>query len=87
MAGNSPRNLKIQASLTAKSGFIVEGSGKNIELLGGVQAEDYDSNGNSLTLAPDSRFQDGGAPLDDAPLSAKPLANIVFLRILEWREY
>lgn len=87
VAADAPAALKIHASLTAGGrGFEIAGTGKSVEVMGGLQAADYQGNGNSLRIAPDARAAAGFSPAD-SPLTAAPRLSVTTLKILAWREY
>lgn len=87
VAEGAPEDLKLQASLTAASGgFLIEGAGKSVELLGALHAAAYDGNGNRLALYRDDRAASGEFARN-APLTAEPRLAFYSLRVLTWREY
>ena len=87
VAEGAPEDLKLQASLTAASGgFLIEGAGKSVELLGALHAGAYDGNGNRLALYRDDRAA-AGEFARNAPLTAEPRLAFYSLRVLTWREY
>ena len=84
----SPRDLTVQASLVAAgAGFVIEGTGKKVELLGGIQATDLASGGNFLAISPDPARDGARAISAEAPLTSGPMRYITAFRILEWREH
>jgi hypothetical protein len=88
VADSAPRALTVQASLVAAgSGFAIEGTGKAVELLGGIQATDYDSTGNSLAISADPSLTAARAIPGVAPLTTGPMRYIASFRVLEWSEY
>ncbi len=88
VAEGAPRVLTIQASLVAAgAGFAIAGTGKAIELLGGLQATDYASAGNSLAISTDPNLAAARAVPQVAPLTTGPMRYIASFRVLEWREY
>jgi len=88
IAEGAPENLTLQASLVAGgTGFSVQGKGKAIELMGGIQAVDYTSEGNTLTISPDRRLAEGRSLPANAPLSSEPMLYVSFFKVLEWKEY
>ncbi len=87
VAGEAPNDLKLQASLTAASGgFLIEGTGKSVELLGALHADAYTGNGNRLALYRDDRAVAGEFPRN-APLTTEPRLAFTSLRVLSWKEY
>ena len=87
VAEGAPPGLTVQASLVAAgAGFVIEGSGKKVELLGGIQATDLASGQNSLAISPDPSPIGTGPVSTDAPLTTAPMRYIVSFRVLEWRE-
>ena len=88
VAEGAPRALTVQASLVAAgSGFAIAGTGKAVELLGGLQATDYASTGNSLAISADPSLTAARAIPQVAPLTTGPMRYIASFRVLEWREY
>ena len=88
IAEGAPANLTIQASLIAGgTGFAVQGEGKDIEVLGGIQAVDYTSEGNTLRISPDRGLAEGRSLPGNAPLSTVPMLYISSFRVREWKEY
>lgn len=87
VAVGAPRRLKVQASLTAGgAGFEIQGQGKTIEILGGLQTTEFESSGNSLRIVPDERIGADNFP-GHSPLSAIPHLTVSSLEILNWKEY
>lgn len=87
IAAGAPDDLKVQASLTAAAGgFRIEGRGRTVELLGGLQADAYAGNGNRLLLYGDDRAAGGEWPAN-SPLTAQPQLAFFALKVLAWREY
>ncbi|HSA94519.1 MAG TPA: hypothetical protein VLJ16_00615 [Acidobacteriota bacterium] len=86
-AAGAPADLKIQASLTAASGgFRIEGEGKTVELMGALQADSFEGNGNALAILRDDRAAAGVFPAN-APLTASPQLAAFSLKVLAWKEY
>lgn len=84
---NSPKEIKVQASLTASGkGFSIEGEGKTVRLLGSLQASDYTSNENELKLTFDERPLEENKNLENAPHTSKPVIYLSSFEITEWRE-
>lgn len=88
MAEGVPRSLTVQASLVAAgTGFTIEGSGKDVELLGSLQATDYSSGNNSLAISADPALTGARTVPEGAPMTTVPMRYVASLKILEWREY
>jgi hypothetical protein len=85
---SSPEQLKIHASLTASGeGIAVHGKDKEIQLLGSVQTSELSLNGNEISIKFDERSFHSSADLfENVPRTEKPVLNIFFFRILNWRE-
>jgi len=82
----SPAGLTVQASLIAKDqGLVLGGKGKSIELLGGVQAENFSSGGNSLRISP-NRAMDPSL-FRNAPRTLVPMFRISAFQVVQWKEY
>lgn len=87
VAAGAPADLKLQASVTAAAGeFTIEGSGKDVEILGALHAAGFAGNGNTLAIARDERASAGEFP-EDAPLTAAPQLAFFALKVLLWKEY
>ena len=85
IAEDSPDDLKIQASLTASGkGFFIEGKGKNINLFGGLQANEFSSNSNKTKIMVDDRFLLNDGLLQNSPLTAKPVLHLLAYQPKEW---
>jgi hypothetical protein len=83
----APGGLMVQASLTAaEGGFTIEGSGKEVQVLGALHAAGYAGNGNKLAIVRDDRAADG-AFAENAPRTAAPQLAVVSLKVLAWKEY
>jgi hypothetical protein len=83
----APDSLKLHASLTSGSrSFEIGGSGKTVEILGALHADDYKGNGNSLRVVPDERLAAGDLSTD-APVTATPQFCVYSLRITAWKEH
>ncbi len=84
---DSPKEIKIQASLTASGkGFSIEGEAKTVHLLGSLQASDYDSNENKLKLTFDEWSLADNKHLENVPHTEKPVLYLSSFKIREWRE-
>ncbi len=85
---DSPKEIKIQASLTAADkGFSVEGKGKTVHIMGSLHASDYTSNGNKLKLTFDDWLLEENDLIQNAPKTAKPVLCLSFFKPLEWKEF
>lgn len=83
----APPDLKLQASLTAGSGgFTIEGTGKDVQILGALHADGYAGNGNTLAIVRDERTAAGRFP-ENAPLTATNQLAFFSLKVLVWKEY
>jgi hypothetical protein len=88
IAEGAPDNLTLQASLVAGgTGFAFKGKGKAIEVLGGIQAVDYTSEGNTLRISPDRGLAEGRSLPGNAPLSTEPMLYVSSFKVREWKEY
>jgi len=84
---NAPQDVKIQATITAKEGFSIEGGPKTALLIGGLQTSDLKTNDNTLKIAPDERLLSFGVKPQNSPVTAVPLLFILGLRAVQWNEY
>jgi hypothetical protein len=88
LSGDSPDEMKIQATLTASGqGISFKGSKKIAHLLGSLQTTNYESNGNELNVTFDERFATNEEFLRSVPKTAQPVIHLLSFKILEWREY
>jgi hypothetical protein len=88
LSGDSPKDMKIQATLTASGqGIFFEGIEKTAHLLGSLQTTNYESNGNELKITFDERLIHNEEFLRNAPKTAQPVIHLCSFKILEWREY
>ncbi len=87
IAAEAPADLKLQASITAASGgFTIEGSGKEVQILGALHANDFSGNGNTLAIVRDERAAAGEFP-ENAPLTTTPQLAFISLKVTVWKEY
>lgn len=85
---SSPRELKIQASLTASGkGFSIEGKRKSVHILGSLHTSSYFSNKNKLKITFDDRILKESYLAEDAPATAKPVLSLSFFKLTEWKEF
>jgi len=82
----APRETKIQASLTAGDGFVVEGDSKTVVVSGGLQTSALSLGGNRLKIAPDERLTAGALPPAPGPAAAEPVLLILSVRPVNWTE-
>ena len=84
---DSTAEIKIQASLTASGkGVSLEGTGKNVNILGSLHTTDLTSNGKHLKITFDDRLLEKPQLLMDAPKTQKPVLYLASFLPLEWRE-
>jgi len=87
IAEDAPDELKIQASLTASDkGITVMGEGKEIQVLGSLQASDVILNDNEIRLKFDERFLRSDGLLQNSPRARNPVLFISSFKITGWRE-
>lgn len=85
---NSPKEIKVQASLTASGkGFSVEGEGKTVHILGSLQASDYSSYKNKLKVTFDEQVLEENSLLQNAPKTTKPVLYLSSFKPMEWKEF
>jgi hypothetical protein len=88
IAESAPRNIKIQASLTARgTGFGIMGEEKHVHLLGGLQAVGYESGGNELRLTalpPGTEWEMLSLP---SPSTTLPVLSLCRFKALDWKEF
>lgn len=84
---NSPTEIKIQAILTASGkGFAIEGKGKNVHILGSLQASEYISHENRLKIGCDETWFEAQAFPDGAPTTTEPVLFVSSIKISGWEE-
>ncbi len=87
IAEDAPDKLKIQGSLTATDkGINVLGEGKEIQVLGSIQASDFVLNNNEISVKFDERFLKAGDLLQYSPRAKNPVLFISSFKITGWRE-
>jgi len=85
---DAPSGIKIHASLTASGeGFSIEGGGKEVDILGSIQAANINSENNTLKVFFDDRALEESSSFSNAPLTAKPVLFVSFFRVEEWKEF
>ena len=86
IGAGAPGELKVEANLTAsKGGVTIEGSGRTVDLLGSLHFSDYEANGNSLRLHPDTRLAGDEDRIRNAPHTRNPILIYTGLRVTLWR--
>lgn len=86
IAPDAPREIALQASITAKDAFVSEGGSKSVLVAGGVQTKSFALNGSALTVVPDERLRDSSRIPENAPATARPLLAVLSLRPLRWSD-
>ena len=74
---DAPADLKVQASLTAKSVFELDGVRKSLTLAGGLQAAGMRTNGNTMKILPDERLLMAGIDLANSPAAGVSLLAVL----------
>lgn len=88
VADASPLDITVQASLAAQGlGFEIEGAGRTVNLLGGLQAVDYLSGGNRLNLYSDLNSADLRSGFFAVPQTALPVMLFPLIETVDWKEY
>jgi hypothetical protein len=88
IAAGAPKELKVQAELTAGGeGLKVEGENKTLRVLGSVQTTAYSSSGNLLSLTPWAPRPDSENAGLLAPRTTLPVLLIDRFGATEWKEY
>jgi len=84
----APTDLKVQASITAGGkGFAIEGRGKTVSVAGGLQASDYTSQGNSLSITPDETLIRNPGRTGLSPLTRQPLLVLAIFEAVGWKDF
>jgi len=87
IAEDTPDDMKIQASLTASGkGIKVLGEGKDIQILGSLQASDLALDGNSINIKFDERLSRAGDLLQHSPRTESPVLYLSSFKVIGWRE-
>jgi len=87
IAQDSPRDMKIEASLVAPGrGFLVEGEDKVVRLAGSIQASEIRNSSNALNITFDSGKRVENIIDPALPLTAQPVLLVRKLRLLSWRD-
>jgi hypothetical protein len=87
VGAEAPSELKLQGSMTAaEGGFSIEGTGRDVQILGALHADDYDGGGNALALIRDERAAAGEFSAN-SPMTPLPYFVFTSLRVLSWWEY
>ena len=82
---HAPRDIALQASITAAAEFRSEGASRTVTVAGGVQAGGIALNGAMLRVRPDERLREPEWTPDNAPATARPLIAVLALKPLAWR--
>ena len=83
---NAPKEMKVQAMLTATDAFELGGNQQTLVLAGGLQAGGLAMNGNSLHILPDERLLENRLAPQNSPLTGVPVLQVLSLRPLQWNE-
>lgn len=87
IAEDTPNSMKIQASLTASGkGITVLGEGKDIQILGSLQASELALNGNSINIKFDERLSRVEDLLQHSPRTESPVLFLSSFKVIGWRE-
>jgi len=86
VGSKAPRDIQIQASVTARGGFsAAEGAG-DVTIAGSLQAGALDSGSGKIRITPDERLLSGPSASGAYPRSSIPLLWIASLEPLQWFE-
>ncbi|MDH5383480.1 MAG: hypothetical protein OEY18_02135 [Candidatus Aminicenantes bacterium] len=87
IAEDAPDEMKIQAALIASGkGIGVLGKGKDIQILGSLQASDLSLSENTISIKYDERFSKAGDLLKHPPRTESPVLYLASFKIIGWRE-
>ena len=87
IAEDAPDEMKIQAALIASGkGIGVLGKGKDIQILGSLQASDLSLSENTISIKYDERFSKAGDLLKHSPRTESPVLYLASFKIIGWRE-
>ena len=81
---NAPKEMKVQAVLTATDAFELGGNRQSLVLAGGLQAGGLLLNGNALRILPDARLLENRLAPQNSPLTGVPVLQILSLRPVQW---
>ncbi|MFB0564513.1 MAG: hypothetical protein ACETWK_02405 [Candidatus Aminicenantaceae bacterium] len=80
--------IKVHAALAASGeGFVIEGEGREVEILGGIQASDFISERNTLKITFDDRPLEGDNLDMHVPHTTRPVLFISSFRVEEWEDF
>lgn len=82
----APRDVSVQGSLTAAGRVSVEGEGKTVDILGGIQAEELSPGDNKIRITTDGRAASGLIDPGAGPAAGEPVLAVAAFRVLVWRE-
>ncbi len=82
----APRDVSVHGSLTASGRVAVEGAGKIVDVLGGIQAADLVPGDNRLRITADGRLAAGLIEPAEGPVAGEPVLAVAAFRVLAWRE-
>ena len=82
----APRDVSVHGSLAASGRVAVEGAGKTVDILGGIQAADLLPGNNRLRITADGRLAAGLVDPTAGPVAGEPLLAVAAFRVLAWRE-
>ena len=84
----APKNIKIQASLSAsKGGLEVEGSDKTVYLFGNLHAPRILSDNSQIRITPDRRFLETHSDNLICPRTSIPVLFLGSFRVVRWEEH
>jgi hypothetical protein len=84
----APDNICLNASLTSGGeGFVINGRGKNVRILGSLQTGRFSPLGNSVRVFPDQRYLRDTEHLKDTLSSVYPLLLVSGLETGDWRQW
>jgi hypothetical protein len=87
IAEDAPDEMKIQAALTASGkGISALGEGKDIQILGSLQASDLSLSENTISIKYDERFSKAGELLEHSPRTESPVLYLSSFKIIGWKE-
>jgi len=86
IGASGPDDLYLQAAVTARDGFRLDGSGKNIILSGSLQAGGLEAGTNRLSIRPDDRLLSPLSSPASAPRSTEPVLFISGWEALRWTD-
>ena len=87
IAKDASDSITLHGAITAcGKGMTIKGTGKNVEVFGGIQVSSCDASGSIVEVTPDLRFLDCQLHLRNSPAASCPVLSLSSLRIRGWKD-